>query len=84
MSNLERMTGGVQLEGGISMIDRYTKVILTVIAVNLTLTVADSFLRKVIPEAWAQGIVDVHVVGGRLDYETDVSGGPTLKVCTQC
>src|SRR5437016_522174 len=23
-------------------------------------------------------------VGGRLDYETDTTGGPTLKVCTQC
>ena len=73
------------------MIDRYIKVVLTiiavnltVIAVNLTLTVADSLLRKAIPEAWAQSTVPVRVVGGRLDYETDVSGGPTLKVCMNC
>lgn len=75
------------------MIDRYTKVILTIIAVNLTLIVADSLLRKAIPEVWAQstmpvrvlgGQLSVHVEGGRLDYETDISGGPTLKVCTQC
>ena len=64
--------------------DRYTKIILTIIAVNLTLMVGDSFLKKAIPEVWAQNIVNVRVVGGKLDYETDISGGPTLKVCTQC
>lgn len=66
------------------MIDRYTKVVLTVIAVNLTLIVAEGLLRKTIPEAWAQQTIPVQVVGGRLDYETDMSGGPTLKVCTEC
>lgn len=66
------------------MMDRYTKVILTIIAVNLTLIVGDGFLRKAIPDVWAQNIVSVRVVGGQLDYETDVKGGPTLKVCTQC
>ena len=75
------------------MTDRYTKVILTIIAVNLTLIVADNFLSKAIPDVWAQNIVSVrvvggqvgvHVDGGRLDYETDTTGGPTLKVCTQC
>lgn len=64
--------------------DRYSKIILTVIAINLTLVVGDRFLGKVVPVAWAQGTVDVRVVGGRLDYETDISGGPTLKVCTEC
>ena len=73
------------------MKDRYTKAVLTIIAVNLTiisvsltLTVTDSFLRKAIPEVSAQSIVPVRVVGGRLDYETDVSGDPTLKVCMNC
>lgn len=66
------------------MIDRYTKVILTIIAVNLTLIVADSLLKKAVPEVWAQNTVPVRVVGGRLDYETDISGGPTLKVCLNC
>lgn len=66
------------------MIDRYTKIILTVIAVNLTFIVADVFLKRAVPEVWAQGTINVRVVGGRLDYETDVSGGPTLKVCTNC
>jgi hypothetical protein len=63
------------------MVDRYTKVVLTVIAVALMwLGVKDA----VAPHAWGQGVVQVEVVGGRLDYETDVSGGPTLKVCTDC
>ena len=61
--------------------DAYSKTVLTVIAVSLVwLAVKDT----VVPPAWAQGIVQVRVVGGRLDYETDVSGGPTLKICTQC
>lgn len=66
------------------MIDRYTKVVLTIIAIDLTLVVADDLLRKVVPDAWAQSATPVRIVGGRLDYETDVSGGPTLKVCTDC
>lgn len=64
--------------------DRYTKAILTVIAVSLAVIASDVVLDRMVPEATAQGIVDVHVVGGRLDYETDVTGGPTLKVCTEC
>jgi hypothetical protein len=64
--------------------DRYTKIILTIIAINLTAIAVDTFLKKAIPEVWAQSTVNVLVVCGRLDYETDVSGGPTLKVCTQC
>lgn len=65
-------------------VDRYVKILLTIIAVDLTLIVADVVLRRALPEAWADRTVDVRVVGGRLDYETDVSGGPTLKVCTSC
>lgn len=64
--------------------DRYTKIILTIIAVNLSFITADTLLKKAVPEVWAQGTMNVRVVGGRLDYETDISGGPTLKVCTQC
>jgi hypothetical protein len=66
------------------MIDRYTKIVLTVIAVSLAFIAGDIALRRAIPEASAQNIVSVRVVGGRLDYETDVSSGPTLKVCTSC
>ena len=65
-------------------IDRYTKIILTIIALNTTLIVGDSLLGKLIPDVWAQDTINVYVEGGRLYYETDVSGGPTLKVCTQC
>jgi len=65
------------------MTDHYTKIILTVIAINMTLLVVDSFLEKFIPNAWAETMY-VEITGGRLDYETDVSGGPTLKVCTEC
>ena len=64
--------------------DRYTKIILTIIALNLTLITGDKFLTTAIPEVWAQNVVPVRVIGGRLDYETDISGGPTLKVCLQC
>ncbi|MBZ0073155.1 MAG: hypothetical protein K8I04_15670 [Gammaproteobacteria bacterium] len=66
------------------MIDRYTKIILTVIAINLTVIVAGDAAKLFIPEVWAQQTIPVFVEGGRLDYETDVSGGPTLKVCTNC
>jgi len=65
-------------------IDRYTKIILTVIALNTTLMVADGLLNKLIPEVWAQGTNRVYITGGALDYETDITGGPTLKVCTDC
>ena len=67
------------------MIDFYTKAVLTIIAVSLVLLVADRAVDIFIPDAVAaQGTVRVYVEGGRLDYETDVSGGPTLKVCTAC
>ena len=66
------------------MIDRYTKIILTVIAINLTVIVASEVLTFVIPEARAQQTISVYVEGGTLDYETDITGGPTLKVCTDC
>lgn len=66
------------------MIDLYTKAVLTIIAVSLVLLVADRAVDIFIPDAVAQGTVRVYVEGGRLDYETDVSGGPTLKVCTAC
>jgi hypothetical protein len=63
------------------MIDLYTKVVLTVIAAALVWHAAKDALA---PPSWAQDIVSVRVVGGRLDYETDISAGPTLKVCTNC
>ena len=61
--------------------DRYTKTVLTVIAAALVwLAVRD----VIVPPAWAQDVVRVKVVGGLLDYETDLRTGPTLKVCTEC
>jgi hypothetical protein len=77
------------------MIDRYTKGVLTIIAVSLACIAGELVLRHVVSDAQAQSIVrvrvvdventlDVRVRGGKLDYETDVSSGPTLKVCTNC
>jgi len=66
------------------MIDRYTKIVLTVIAINLTVIVVGDVGKLLVPKAWAQQTMSVYVAGGRLDYETDISGGPTLKVCTNC
>ena len=66
------------------MNDLYTKIILTVIAINLTVIVASEVLTFGIPEAGAQQTISVYVEGGTLDYETDITGGPTLKVCTDC
>jgi hypothetical protein len=63
------------------MVDRYTKIVLTVIAVALIWLAAKD---AIVSLAQAQNVVQVRVVGGRLDYETDISAGPTLKVCTQC
>ena len=63
--------------------DKTTKIILAAIALGLWMN-AGVELFKPTPVLAQSGIVDVHVVGGRLDYETDVKGGPTLKVCTQC
>jgi hypothetical protein len=61
--------------------DLYTRVVLTVIAAALVWIALKDVLA---PPSRAQGVVSVRIVGGRLDYETDVSGGPTLKVCTNC
>jgi hypothetical protein len=63
------------------MTDRYTKIVLTVIAAAL---VCIATKGTVAPLAWGAGVVDVHVVGGMLDYETDMKIGPTLKICTNC
>ena len=48
-------------------IDKYTKIILTIIALNTTLMVGDSLLGKLIPDVWAQGTMNVYVEGGELD-----------------
>jgi hypothetical protein len=61
------------------VVDRYTKFVLTVIAVCLVVLAGDALLKPP-PE----GIVNVRVVGGQLDYETDLRSGPTLKVCIDC
>ncbi len=53
--------------------DRYTKIILTIIAINSSPIVLERLSQIAIPEARAQNTVNVRVVGGRLDYETDVS-----------
>ena len=63
------------------MIDRYTKVVLTIIAAALVGLVVRGPMTT---HAWGDDVVQVHVVGGTLDYETDITGGPTLKVCTSC
>jgi hypothetical protein len=62
--------------------DKTTKLILAAIALGLWFNAAIALLKPI--PVVAQGTMNVRVVGGRLDYETDVSGGPTLKVCTQC
>jgi hypothetical protein len=65
-----------------SMKDRYIKVILTIIAINLTLMTSFQLLDVFIPNAIAS---DMHITGGKLDYETDMQSGPTLFVhCTNC
>jgi hypothetical protein len=63
--------------------DKTTKLLLAAIAVGLWANVGMSVLKPE-PVFAQRGIIDVRVIGGRLDYETDISGGPTLKVCTQC
>ncbi len=68
---------------GEELMDRTTKFLLAVIAAGLWANIGAVFLKP--QPAFAQrGVIDVRVVGGQLDYETDVSGGPTLKVCTEC
>lgn len=64
--------------------DKTTKIILAAIALGLWLNAGAALLKPTPVFAQSGGPIDVHIVGGRLDYETDVSGGPTLKVCTQC
>ena len=46
------------------MIDRYTKLLLTVIAINLTVIVGHGALKVAVPEVIAQNVVPVQVVGG--------------------
>jgi hypothetical protein len=63
--------------------DRTEKFLLAVVGAGLWAN-ASAILLKPEP-AFAQGrVLEVRVVGGRLDYETDISSGPTLKVCTAC
>lgn len=71
--------------------DKYTKFVLTVLAINTTLLAIDVVATRFIEDASAQtpvyvegGHLSVEITGGRLDYETDITSGPTLKVCTQC
>lgn len=71
--------------------DRYAKIVLTILAINTTILAADVVVSRFISDAWAQssvyvegGNLDVNITGGQLDYETDMTGGPTLKVCTEC
>ncbi len=60
-------------------IDYYTKAMLTIIAAAL---VALATRDYVLP-AYAQ--TPVTISGGMLDYETDLTSGPTLFVrCTNC
>ena len=66
------------------MVDRYTKAVLTIIAISLSVIAVGQIHNFAVPNAWAQGTVSVYVEGGTLDYETDITGGPTLKVCTSC
>lgn len=63
--------------------DKTTKLLLAAIAAGLWANVGMAVLKPE-PVFAQRGTMDVRVVGGRLDYETDVSGGPTPKVCTQC
>jgi hypothetical protein len=58
----------------------FMRVVLALIAINLTVLTAHQVAKEFTKEANAQGIVSVRIVGGRLDYSTDVSGGPTLEV----
>lgn len=63
------------------MIDRYTKLILTVIAVNLTIMTAGEIGRLLFPDAFAGERLHVYVDGGTLDYQSSFKrSGPTLKV----
>ena len=73
------------------MVDRYVKVVLTIIALNLTVIVLHGAFEALTQTAHANVATPVyveggsiHIDGGRLDYETDITGGPTLKVCTDC
>ena len=63
--------------------DKTTKTILAAIAIGLWLNAAVALFRPT-PVVAQGGPIEVRVAGGRLDYETDETGGPTLKVCTQC
>ena len=54
------------------MIDRYTKVLLTVIAVNLTVMTGWGALEVFVPEVTAGGSQDVFIVGQGIGVELDV------------
>ena len=62
---------------GIMMIDRYTKFLLTVIAINLTIIVGHGALKVAVPGAIAQNVVPVRVVQGQAAHEVEV-------YCTNC
>ena len=36
--------------------DRYTKIVLTIIAVNLTLMTVDEAVKRAVPDAWARTV----------------------------
>ena len=60
-------------------VDYYTKAVLTIIAAALVALAA----RDYVLPAYAQ--TPVTISGGMLDYETDLTGGPTLFVhCRNC
>lgn len=65
------------------MVDKYTKVVLTIIALNLTIMTGKELLAGMFPKAFAEWEQQfVYIVGGELDYSTK---GSTLKVhCTNC
>ena len=62
------------------MIDRFTKTVLIVIALNLTFLSVHFLIKDFVSDATAQSVMSVRIVGGRLDYSTDMSTGPTLEV----
>ena len=62
------------------MNDRFTKTVLVVIAMNLTFLSVHFLIKDFVLDATAQSVMNVRIIGGRLDYSTDISGGPTLEV----
>lgn len=61
------------------MIDRYTKVLLTIIAINMSIMVGWGAVKVFVPEVVAQQTVPVYVKGGEtLDVNIDRVGGKYL------